>query len=149
MSISFGTVILCCVLLSYASDIVSGLCMSLLYHAGGGSSVCCQSCLGPSLVSACPSCTMLVVVVVCVVSHVLGSPWSVVTVQFEESQITVNESDGTVEVCLVKEGVTSRDIMVTVIVQELVAENSLSGGHSVSIKFHYQRIVFGYPSAVG
>ena len=92
---------------------------------------------------------MLVVVVVCVVSRVLGPLWSVVTVQFEESQITVNESDGTVEVCLVKEGVTSRDIMVTVIVQELVAENSLSGGHGVSIKFHYQRIVFGYPSAVG
>ena len=54
-------------------------------------------------------------------------------VHFEESRITVNESVGTVEVCLVKEGVTSRVITVTVVVQELLTDNSASGRHTVSM----------------
>lgn len=59
--------------------------------------------------------------------YTCASTWLVVEVHFEESQITVNESVGTVEVCLVKEGVTSRVIRVTVIVQELLVDNSASG----------------------
>ena len=61
-------------------------------------------------------------------------------VHFEESRITVNESVGTVEVCLVKEGVTSRVITVTVIVQELVADNSASGRDTISIEVIPARI---------
>ena len=64
-------------------------------------------------------------------------PYSAVVVQFEESRITVNESAGaSVEVCLVKEGMTSLIVTVTVIAQELTADNSASGKQAVSIKLH-------------
>lgn len=52
---------------------------------------------------------------------------AVVVVQFEESRISVNESAGAVEVCLLKEGVTSQNVTVVVIAQELTASNSASG----------------------
>lgn len=52
---------------------------------------------------------------------------SVVVVQFEESSISVSEAAGTVEVCLLKEGVTSRNVTVVVIAQELTTSNSASG----------------------
>ena len=67
--------------------------------------------------------------------------WLVVEVHFEESRITVNESVGTVEVCLVKEGVTSRVITVTVVVQELLTDNSASGRHTVSMEGWFQQEV--------